>query len=156
MGKAMDSVDKSWAMDLVADSVMFDKLAGQRPIKITAPARAIEGSCSARPRAGMRISKGPELGSAGVTARRPKKALLTSNKKYTAVKAEPTMDSNVAIGNLSMLPLNSKNSEIKPAMPGSPALAMTPRIISEPVRGKPRSGFSKPRNTSRSRVPVAL
>jgi hypothetical protein len=152
----MDKVDISWAMELVADSVTLAKVVGQRPMKTTAPAKIREGNCSAKVKAGRRMSKGPELGSAGVTANRPKKALLTSNRKYTAVKADPTMESNVAIGNFSMLPRNSRNSDMKPAIPGNPALAITPKIINEPVSGKPRSGFKRPRNTSKLRVPVAL
>ena len=64
------------------------------------------------------------------------------------------MQSRVARGNTLMLPRNTRNSEMKPAIPGRPALAITPRIIKVPVKGKPRSGLSRPRNTSRSRVPV--
>ena len=64
------------------------------------------------------------------------------------------MHSRVATGKAARLPRNTRNSEMKPAMPGMPALAITPRIIRVPVKGRPRSGLSRPRSTSRSRVRV--
>ena len=144
-------------MAVVATSLSRLRLEGSRPRTTTAATRAMAGMVSLGATGARRTSRRVSTRASpvgGVIASRPKKARFTSSRKYTAVRPEPTIESSVATGNTVMLPRNTRNSEMKPAMPGRPALAITPTIISEPVKGRPFSGLSRPRSTSRSRVPV--
>ena len=144
-------------MAVVATSLSRPRLAGTRPSSTTAAARAMAGRVSRGATGASLTSSRASINASplgGVTASRPKKARFTNNRKYTAVRPDPTIESKVATGKMAMLPRNTRNSEMKPAMPGRPALAMTATIISEPVRGRPFSGLSRPWRTWRSRVPV--